>query len=124
MIDRSFSAYTRVDLGNQRRRHLNEREAALEGSGSQTCHIPNNAAAKRNERRAALNTSLNELIVQECEPGQIFVFFTRWDLDYPWGKPSLLENANHLFPVNLAHNRIGHQRQTRRSESIVVKKRT
>src|SRR5215510_11428097 len=102
MIDGSFSAYTRVNLGNQRRRHLNERKAALEGSGSQTCHITNNAAAKRNEWCVALNTSLNKLIVQECEPGQIFVFFTRRDLDYPWGKPSMLENANHFFPVNLA----------------------
>jgi hypothetical protein len=50
MVDRGLAAHRRVDLREQRRRHLDERHAALVGRGGEAGEVADHAAAERHDR--------------------------------------------------------------------------
>ena len=60
MVDAGLAADRRVDLREQRRRHLHERHAALVDRGGEAGEVADDAAAQRDQRRRALGPQLEE----------------------------------------------------------------
>ena len=54
MIDAGLAAHRRIDLREQRGRHLDERHAAHVAGGGKTRHVADHAAAQRNQRGLAV----------------------------------------------------------------------
>ena len=60
MVDAGLAADGRVDLREQRRRHLDERHAALIDSGCEAGDVTHDAAAEGDDHRLALGTQFEE----------------------------------------------------------------
>ena len=54
MVDRGLAAHRRVDLREQRRRHLNQRDAALISRRDEARDVADHAAPERDERRRSI----------------------------------------------------------------------
>ena len=63
MVDADFSADRRVDLRQQRRRHVDQRDAAQIRGRGEPGHVADHAAAEREQRRGAIGVGANQRLV-------------------------------------------------------------
>ena len=70
-VDRGLAADRAVDLRQQRGRHLHVIEAAQQGRGGKAGEIADDAAAQRDERRAALDAERQHVLAQLREMREI-----------------------------------------------------
>src|SRR4029453_10490633 len=75
MIDRRLATDAGIDLGEQRGRHLYEGDAALKGGGREAGQVADDPAAEGDDRRVAVEARVDQPIVQERQPGEVFVLF-------------------------------------------------
>src|SRR5262249_6646642 len=81
VVHRGLAADRSVDLRQERGGHLDHREAAEEGRTREAAEVPDDPAAERDERRAALDACLEEAIVHQREPGEALVLLAIGNLD-------------------------------------------
>ena len=79
MIDRGLAADRRVDLGEQRRRHLQQGHAPLIGRRGESGQIADDTAAERNQQSRAFGAQLEQARVDIVERRPILVRFAFGD---------------------------------------------
>ena len=72
-----LAAHGRVDLGEQRRRHLHEADAALVGGGDEPGEVADHAAAERDQRVAAAQPTVVEHAVELLGAGEVLLPLAR-----------------------------------------------
>ena len=65
-VNAGLAAHRAVDLGEQRRRHLDERQPPQSGRRRETGEIADHAAAERDHRGAALDTRVEQRVGDAC----------------------------------------------------------
>ena len=70
-VDRGLAADRAVDLRQQRRRHLYEVDAAQQGRGGKAGEVADDAAAERDQRRAALDAERQHVFAERREMREI-----------------------------------------------------
>ncbi len=70
-VDRRLAADGAVDLGEQRRRHLHQIEAAQQGRRGEAGEIADDAAAQRHDRRRALDAQRQDVLAQPREMREV-----------------------------------------------------
>ncbi len=81
VIDAGLAAHGRVDLGQQRRRHLHEVDAALVAGGREPGHVADHAAAERDHAGIAVQAGLDQRVEHALEHGQGLVLLAIGQFD-------------------------------------------
>ena len=76
MVDRGLAAHRRVDLREQGRRNLDERDAALIDGGGEARDVAHNAAAQRDDCGAPLTAMLEQRVEQRVERLPVLMCFS------------------------------------------------
>ena len=86
VIDAGLAADARIDLGQQRRRHLDDRDAAQERRRDEPGHVADHAAADRHHEVAPVRADLDQPVVHRLDAAQVLALLAavrRQDLDVP-----------------------------------------
>ena len=81
MVDADLAADGAVDLREQRRRHMHQRDAPQVGRRREARHVADHAAAEGDERGRAIGVRANERIVDADDRGQLLVTLAVRDED-------------------------------------------
>ena len=108
MIDGSLSANRRVDLRQQRCRHLDKRYATLVSCGCKANHVTDHPATKGDQRGAAVAVLTKEAIENQVEGRPIFVRFPVRQHDLGDGDALLLQAGDKIRQIQGAHDIIRH----------------
>src|SRR5262245_21642208 len=124
MIDGSFAANACVYLCQERSRHLHEWQTPLECGSGEAGNIANHPAAKRNQRRAPLDMTLDQPVVKKGQPRKIFVFLASRYFDDAGIETSCSERCHNPLSIYFAHHTISHHRYSAHGSILFSQKRT
>ncbi len=114
VVDADLSADCAVHLGQQRRRHLDDRNAAQIGSGREPGRVADDAAAGGDDRGGAIRRRANQRVVDAADRRELFEAFSV-------GKQDRVVSADAIerAGVQAPHGRIGHDESPlRRADRI------
>ena len=114
MIDADLAADGAVDLREQRRRHVNERDAPQVGGRGEAGHVADDAAAEGDERGRAIGVRANERVVDADDRRQLLVTLAVGDED----RLGALDGARDARPVQPPHQRARHDEAPLRARGL------
>ena len=79
VVDAGLAADRRVHLGEERGRHLHERQAAEQRRRREACEVAHHTAAEGDDGRPALDPRVEEAVVEHGEPGEVLVLLAVGD---------------------------------------------
>ncbi len=122
-IDARLAADRAVDLGKQRRRHLDEIDAAQQRCRGKAREVADDAAAERDEHGAALDAAGEDFVGERGEMGEILGLLPRRHDDCAMRDAGVVEAAHQRRQVEIGDRAVGdddgapllHQRQHQRT---------
>ena len=98
MVDADLAADGAVDLGDDRRRHLHDAQAAQEGGRGEPGEIADHAAADDHDDRLAIDPGVEQGVVDAGDGAQVLGTLTVGDKDDRHPRQSWLHARPHSGP--------------------------
>jgi hypothetical protein len=114
-IHADFASDGRVDLGQQRRRHLDQADAAQEGRGREARHVADDAAPDGHDHRPAIRPRADERVVDPSDRGDMLVPLAVRDQDEVGAR----QRRRHPLTVEAPHHRVRHDEAPRPDAPLV-----
>src|SRR6185295_4245291 len=115
VVDADLAADGAVHLREQRRRHVDQSDAAQVGRGGEARHVADDAPAQGDERGRAIGIGADERLVNPCDGRQLLVALAVGDQD----RLGRVQRAGELRTVQAPDQRAGHDEAACRGLEIV-----
>ena len=111
MVDGRFTPDTTVYLGQERRRHLDERYAAQKRRRGKTGQIPHHAAAKGDNERTPVQPGLYQGVIHAVERNRVLELLAIGHLDHRDRITGRVQRTLYRITIQCINRRVGDNRR-------------